>query len=102
MDGTLKPLLILVTLSTASYADPNFKNIFRQTTNEAKNEVLDDITGKVPEWLMGDFVRQICASYGEIDGKLLGSRHFRYYVTPRHFRYYISYTLYVGKESISL
>jgi len=68
MDGILKPLLILVTLSTASYADPNFKNIFRQTTNEAKNEVLDDITGKVPEWLMGDFVRQICASYGEIDG----------------------------------
>ena len=77
MDGMFKLLLILVAVLAVSYADPNFKNIFKQTTSEAKNEVLNDITGKVPEWLMGDFVRQICASYGEIDGKLLGPRHFR-------------------------
>lgn len=62
--------VLLLGFSSFCYADPNFKNIFKQTIKEAKNEPLTDVTGKVPEWLSGDFVRQNCASYGEIDGKL--------------------------------
>ena len=70
MEKILSWFLFLLTVSSLSYADPNFKNIFKQTIKEAKNEALTDITGKVPDWLSGDFVRQNCASYGEIDGKL--------------------------------
>ena len=74
MEGVLVKLTVWLTVVSFSFADPNFKNIFRQTTKEAKNEVLSSITGKVPEWLSGDFVRQNCASYGEIDGKLFRIR----------------------------
>ena len=71
MEVVLKLLLILVTISTFSFADPNYKNIFRQTKKEVQNEALNDVTGHVPKWLSGDFVRQNCASYGEIDGRSL-------------------------------
>ena len=71
MDGLIEPLLLLIAAFQFSFADPNFKNVFQQTTKEVQNEVLTDITGMVPKWLSGDFVRQICASYGDIDGKLL-------------------------------
>jgi len=68
MDGLIEPLLLLIAAFQFSFADPNFKNVFQQTTKEVQNEVLTDITGMVPKWLSGDFVRQICASYGDIDG----------------------------------
>ena len=71
MDGLKEPLLIMIVIFQCSFADPNFKNVFKQTTKEVQNEALTDITGTVPKWLSGDFVRQICASYGDIDGKLL-------------------------------
>ena len=73
MEGTLHPFLLLVVVSALTYADPNFKNIFKQTTKEAHNEVLTEIAGYIPKWLTGDFVRQNCASFGEIDGKYHGS-----------------------------
>ena len=60
---------VLLVLSSLCSADPNFKNIFKQTVKEAKNEALNDIVGKVPDWITGDFVRQNCASFGNIDGK---------------------------------
>ena len=69
MDGALHPLLMLVVFSAFSCADPNFKNIFKQTTKEAHNEALTEIAGSIPKWLTGDFVRQNCASFGEIDGE---------------------------------
>ena len=71
MDVVLNLFLLLIAISVFGFADPNYKNIFRQTTKEAQNEVLTDITGHIPRWLSGDFVRQNCASYGEIDGKPL-------------------------------
>ena len=61
-------LLAAAFLPFISAADPNFKNIFQQTTREANNEVLSDITGSIPSWLSGDLVRQNCASFGNIDG----------------------------------
>jgi len=73
MGSVLRLLLHLVALSVFSYADPNFKNVFKQVTKEVQNEALTDITGNIPKWLTGDFVRQMCASYGEVDGDLSGS-----------------------------
>ena len=61
--------LILANAFLCAASDPNFRNIFYQTTHEAQNQELTDITGKVPDWLSGDFVRQGCASYGDIDGE---------------------------------
>ena len=50
--------------------DPNYRNIFYQTTKEVQNQPLSDITGEIPSWIEGDFVRQSCASYGDIDGNI--------------------------------
>lgn len=65
----LSSLLVALTFAFASGTDPNFKNIFKQTTSQVQNVALDDLTGAVPKWLSGDFVRQNCASFGNVDGK---------------------------------
>ena len=69
MNGVIKLLFILVAGFAPIFGDPNFKNTFKQATKEVQNELLTNITGIVPIWLSGDFVRQICASYGDVDGK---------------------------------
>ena len=84
MDNVIARIAVWFTLALSTYADPNFKEIFRQTTKEANNEVLSNITGKVPEWLSGDFVRQNCASYGEIDGRLFKIDRFAMQVIYNH------------------
>eukprot|EP00794_Sanderia_malayensis_P018028 gene18028-19834_t len=48
--------------------DPFYKNIFQQTTTEVQNQQLTAQSGQIPAWLDGDFVRQNCASFGNIDG----------------------------------
>jgi len=68
MNGVIKLLFILVAGFAPIFGDPNFKNTFKQATKEVQNELLTNITGIVPRWLSGDFVRQICASYGDVDG----------------------------------
>ena len=68
MKGMIFILFVTAFRPFVSAADPNFKNIFKQTTKEAHNEVLSDITGSIPSWLSGDLVRQDCASFGNIDG----------------------------------
>ncbi len=62
------PLTLLLALAHGS--DPNFKNIFQQTTTEVQNQILNNSSGSVPAWIDGDFVRQNCASFGNIDGKV--------------------------------
>ncbi|XP_065070482.1 retinoid isomerohydrolase-like [Rhopilema esculentum] len=62
-------LYLLAVLMVQVYGnDPNYRNIFYQTTKEVQNEDLSNIQGEVPHWIDGDFVRQNCASYGDIDG----------------------------------
>ena len=68
MEDVIFILFAAAFLPFTSAADPHFKNIFQQTTKEANNEILNDITGSIPSWLSGDFVRQNCASFGNIDG----------------------------------
>ena len=60
-------------VSLAATSDPNYKNVFYQTSiKEVQNEELTVETGgAVPEWLNGDFVRQNCASFGDIDGEVV-------------------------------
>ncbi len=66
----MKQLLVLAFAVACSHAaDPNFRNLFYQTTRVVQNQVLADVQGRIPSWLDGDFVRQNCASYGDIDGK---------------------------------
>ena len=69
MESVINSLLVLIIGFAFLLADPNFKNTFKQATKEVQNEALTEIAGKVPKWLSGDFVRQLCASYGDLDGK---------------------------------
>ena len=63
--------LLAVVMVQVYGKDPNYRNIFYQTTKEVQNEELSNIQGEIPAWIDGDFVRQNCASYGDIDGKLM-------------------------------
>ena len=51
--------------------DPNYKNVFHQTTKEIQNEQLSTEGESIPDWLSGHFVCQTCASMGNINGKIV-------------------------------
>ena len=71
MSFLVHKLYLLAVLMVQVYgSDPNYRNIFYQTTKEVQNVELSNIQGEVPDWIDGDFVRQNCASYGDIDGGL--------------------------------